>query len=766
MINSRIPVLSSVPFPSDEIDPKQKDQKWINQYARAIFANFTGSQRDVFYNAYERYREQRLYCKGNQSPDRYRKLKGQPKKGAPAGGSTSDRALDMRVFKMGPYYVNVATGLLSRAGFAPTCQPIDIFSLDEIDTLKVRTQVLMKQKEFLAGLGFGQQIPELEGLPRDENELELALSLNGKSRAAMKMEVLLQKDLDGSNFEQCMTEVDRDLVEVLAAVCKDDQLPNGKNTVNRIRPEDFLCGPSRYEDFRDCVYMASIKPMSLAQIKKIDSAKGEKKRQLTETIFRDLAQMVDRGSTNATNATDARYPGYNETTEYDQRMLNVMHFEFRSDNVAVFKVGQDPFGNMFVRNRPFDYNPAREKDVVEKVKENTPVIYEGYLIVNTEYTFGCGVQANMRLDPVSGLPMFSYHPYLPNTSCLGEQLPPSIDFIMSCRQKLHDHLAASVPKGYAYDMDAIDNIALKKGAEKMNAGDIIAFHRATGNYLYRGRDVMNKGDGPRASEGITEKENGMSGDVERLVGLIRNEIEMLERFTSLGGATSANDPRPEVGKATTEIAIEGTNNALQYLYKAKRMLFRSVCNSLVQRRKNQEELKKDGDPDIIRRDFMIRVDNLPTQDEWNKLYARAEKALAQKEITAGDMVKIERARTLAEAQMVFIVRERQNAEQAAAAAKQNQEATFQAQMEAPKETERAKQQTLQVESSLKMQESEQSFQNQLALQRERYAAEMALEDKRLASKEATAFLQNLMKGTIEERKIQSKEVQLTEKEAE
>jgi hypothetical protein len=61
-------------FPSHTIDGSLKDDKWIAQYLKAAWTDFSSYYPNQMYNGRDKYHEIKLYMYGKQSVSRYKKL--------------------------------------------------------------------------------------------------------------------------------------------------------------------------------------------------------------------------------------------------------------------------------------------------------------------------------------------------------------------------------------------------------------------------------------------------------------------------------------------------------------------------------------------------------------------------------------------------------------------------------------------------------------------------------------------------------------------
>jgi G:T/U-mismatch repair DNA glycosylase len=173
-------------------------------------------------------------------------------------------------------------------------------------------------------------------------------------------------------------------------------------------------------------------------------------------------------------------------------------------------------------------------------------------------------------------------------------------------------------------------------------------------------------------------------------------IMLLQEITGANGAVAGANPAVDQGKGTTELAIQGSQNTLEYLFYAKQSRFERVCRALVSN-------IKANDPDLAARTMQVKVEQVPTQEEWFQFYQNLAIYGTNGLITPADDAAIREVKNLKEARRLLASRAKRKRLQDMEDATAREQSAAQVQMQSAQSAEQGKQATLQLESQLQMQ---------------------------------------------------------------
>lgn len=572
------------------IDPAQKDEKWVLNYLKTFHSEFIQRRGKIFYNNRDQYVTNSKYALGKQDMAQYKTLVGcKP-------GTDSAMNTNFDIFPIMPKFVNIITSNLTKKGYNIECNPIDPLAQDEIRNTRYMLETKMRLKELIQEISdiSGIDFTEGEEIPDSIEEIELHMELKEKHKMATAMEEALTLIFYINNFDLISDQVDRDLVTKGAGCLKDYLDVNGMPTVRRVDVNNLITKYSKDPYFRSCEAFGEVRYLTVAELE------SEIGMELTKEQ-RDI--IADKFSYNQTNK--ARSSTYNDEklSDYDYRfgspddgmLVSVLDGEFQSVNTEYYEKKADKRGNSRTYKKKFGYeSPKNSKYKREVTKMSYQVWYSGLWVLGTDMIFNAGIVRDMKVPKSSfEKALSSFHLAAPgmeemhNTS-VAEIMIPVIDDIQVNVIKLRQAVAAAKPKGLAIDVDGLQNISKGKGAQNFKPLELVAIYNETGNQLYNSRDM----EGKNARIPITELENGMAKDVMLHINIINFNISLLQDISGLNQISDASTPDPDMLKGVAQLAMQGTSDAIKNLLDARKYLFESVSKSLMLRTQDAVKTKK------------------------------------------------------------------------------------------------------------------------------------------------------------------------------
>lgn len=686
--------IQTAAFPDlTELNPKSKNKGYCMQYGRAYISHCLNSGSRDFYLARinGRYKMAADYANGIQRVKAILKdADGTPD----IGGDKINLRQPLKLLKKS---LRAVDGKLKDHDFVATVTAIDATAQDERKDYENRMRVQMQHGEWLKSMGIDMGGPQGQGadIPVDEDELAQHMEVKYRHRDAYLLEMKLSLALYLAKYDQ------------QNRLCLQDETTYGSSVLflglrgalrlpQRINPGNCFFLPADSEDYPNLQAGAHVEKISLAQLLKEVAADPD-----TTLSTADVEQLQSIARQNMTNGGNGYY--YDDTLGHRPEMagqLEVVRFSFKSQDEEVRTEGTTKFGNPIIREKPASY--ATERKDVKVHRRQFSNWYGGTLIVGTELGYGCGKVYEQMRDEDNP---FDCHPLYIVTSpdmrggyteSVVEQCYVLVDMACEAWVKLRHLLNTMVGSWTEFDIDAIEAGALQKGnGDKMSASETIA-HFFKNRYIAARKTV----DGYEGKVGniVTSGELPFQNELAEYWNTIAQCRQQIEDVTGINGSIAADDPASRQGAATTQLAIAGAENTLDYLYFAKQSRFERVCRALAVSikqsearspltgpvppgfRGNGEELVGTSDT-LGARVIQTKIERKPTDKQWDTFYGAANQALAQKEITLADFGFIQNVDNLKQAQVLLGIRAKRNVMQASQAAQQRTSMTSQQQQE-------------------------------------------------------------------------------------
>ncbi|GAA4391826.1 hypothetical protein [Hymenobacter koreensis] len=714
-ININEPLVSAAAYPNlAECDPRKKNKAYILQYGRAhVSAYLNSSSRDFLNGRLSgRYRQAELYATGHQDAGQYAVLKDEskPERADKDGfrtvpsGATKTSKLDRRILELLPKRRRSALALLREADFDPIITFLDAVAQEEKAQQEAKLRAWMNERAGMSAVAqeAGMPVPNENDIPLDEDELKFMLA-EYKVAGVADLETQIVKAMEQAAFAEQERACESDDATYGSSVVY-MALAGNKRLPRRVHPGDALMLPSQSATYQHLQAGAHVERVPLAQV--LHEIEQDKHTTLQADELEHLKQLATPASPNGTFYYD---PALGEDPVLGGT-LEVIRFSFISTDEVVKTDGQNKVGNRLVRDHPATYtepkNPNR-KVVRQKVSN----VYEGTLINNTAIGYGCRLAHEQLRDEKNP---FVAHPFYVVTTpdllgglsnSLVEQGMVPVDFAMREWMRLQDVLATAVTHGIQINKGVLEQVVLEKGTTPEKAEkDILEMFFKKKVLVYHGLTE----DGTPLPPPIQQFINDISPIVNMHWANIQQAKLLLEEITGVNGAVSGANPASRQGKGVTDLAIAGAENAMGYLFDAKQWRIESVYKAIARSLKGHSEA-------VAVRDMDVKVERKPTQEQWARFYAAADKALETKEITLADFAYVTQVDNLKQAYFLLSVRAKRNMAQQQQMAQQNTEFTTQAQIQSAQEAEKAKQSTIQMQAELDMRRDAYARETQLML---------------------------------------------------
>ena len=191
------------------------------------------------------------------------------------------------------------------------------------------------------------------------------------------------------------------------------------------------------------------------------------------------------------------------------------------------------------------------------------MVYSGIYIVGTDFVLNYGLAKNMMRNQ-SNLTetKLSYVIYAPGThkminKSMVERMIPFADQIQLAHLKLQQIIAKARPKGAAFELGALENVSKGDGGT-FTPMELQEIYDQTGNIYYR---TLNDEGQPTSAAPVQELENGIGGDMQKLISIYQHNLQMIRDVTGVNEAREGAKPSSEALVGVQKLQLMASNNA-------------------------------------------------------------------------------------------------------------------------------------------------------------------------------------------------------------
>jgi hypothetical protein len=713
-------------YPHNTVVPTgaEEQKEFFLSAARHLYDQHEKEGVNLFYKKRTQYKENAEWAMGSKSAEHLREQLSME-----AGDGDEFVKLDFDVPSFIPRFRDAGVNSILGLTYRPEVSATDKTSINRKAKYRTEVEAMVKLKPLLeqlapelaqlAGEGMvGPSDPSMEPqmeMPQDLEELKLWEQMPPRMREEVAMEMFLNKTLNVNDWEEVRQRWCEDLVDQSVAVTKDYLDEAGYIRLRYVNPASFIVGFSEHSDFRNAEFMGEIVPKNFHEIKK------EAGDQFKPEVWEELKKFS---------------ASYNNGGSNTDKQIEVLDLEFRAERYLVTEKKETKYGTEATYLKPQDYNaPKNSKYKREVDKSKYFVVARVKWIVGTEYVYDFGIQQDMKRDKRNlKVAEFSYHPIAVGmkngkNKSLVERMIPVEKNIQRKLIKLQHLILEAVPKGIGIEVGSLEGVF-----EGMAPLDIVRMFKQKGTMPYRRRD-LESGEEMNGAP-LTELENGMARDVERLMSMVELDIRQLEDVTGINRIAAAGAPVSTDLNGTTAMAIQGTNKLLQHYYKADQRTIERLMRGIILRM--PDAFKRDNIRDFYASaigdanaaylsvfdtahlcDYDVSAQPEPDEEEIAKLEQYITNALAKRDasnqggITLSDaiMAREHLKSSTKLAWQYLTLREKKLRELDAQQAQQNTEMNMQQNQAAAEQAAQAKLQELQAEFELKAQFSSSEWEN-------------------------------------------------------
>jgi len=549
---------------------------------------------------------------------------------------------DLRNMKLTSTILESIVGKLNKQRFRPTISMIDALAMDERTDMKAKMELAMYLKQ--QGME-SEQIMQQIGLspdevPMDTTELQIMIDCMPQFVEEMNLELALNKIGHENGLDTLARMVDYD--DAITAVRGHYiNRVNGKRQIEWLDPLNSGHSMSFYPDGRDIVWSYRIRPVPVEQVR-IEAQEDLTDEQLNNLRGGQFSLLYNwLFWWNSSNQQNYLTTFTNTYTDY----VLVMDFEFVSTDLLYTNVKNGRAYNGYTKK-----TPGKDGDVFTAKVQN---LFGGKYICGSGYIYDYGVKAGVRQPivtknedafKVNASKVYGSFVWHHSSLIRGESVSiidrakPHIDAIEDTFKKFKTYVKEFLPWMIRVDQDALADLAMKEGDE-VTAEDLMT------TLLERGIGVVSssayKGfHNASVKDALTIIANDGGGNLNVLWGLMLQQINLLHDVVGVPKIDTGGGVSPEQGKAVSQMLLQGSENVLSGLMAAKIGLYTSLWENLmydiIQAGEagvvgNKSFSIPQGNPD--ERIPNLVVEPLPTDMDWQDLYAKAQQALAAGSLT-------------------------------------------------------------------------------------------------------------------------------------
>ena len=764
MINTNV---TNSAFPSQVVpEAEKKTLEYGLQVGQAIeYEWFRGGRLNSgkWNQGYTNFNRLRLYARGEQPVQKY-------KDELSINGDLSYLNLDWKPVPIIPKFLDIVVNGIASKDYEINAYAQDPFSQQQRTDYAegLMQDMLVKDQALKLGEATGMNflLNDEKDIPESDEELEIHMQLNYKQSMEIAQEEVIDNVLAFNKFQLTKKRVIEDIVTIGIGAIKTQFNKSEGVIVDYVDPSNMVYSYSNDPNFEDIWYVGEIKSLTIPEIKK----------QFPSLTIEELESMQ-------------RYPGrqgYIANPNYDNDLIQVLYFEYKTYVDQVFKIKKTDQGLEKTLQKEDFFNPP-ESDNFDRVSRSIEVLYSGVKVMGVPQMIEWKMAENMT-RPKSDLTKVNMnyvicapHIYQGRINSLVGRMTSFADMIQLTSLKLQQVIARMVPDGVFVDVDGLAEVDLGNGTN-YNPQEALNMYFQTGSIV--GRSLTQDGDPNRGKVPIQELQSSSgNAKIQALIATYQYYLQMIRDVTGLNEARDGSLPDKDALVGLQKMAANASNIATKHILDASLYLTLRACENISLRvadvlefpltnnalkssigRFNTATLDEIKDMHLY--DFGLYLNLEPEDEEKAMIEQNIQMALQQNQIYLEDAIDIREIKNISLANQVLKYRriKKQKEDQAAqtaqiqAQAQANAQAAEAAAMSEVQKNEAMTQSKVQIEQA-KSQFEIQRMQTDAQLKTQ-LMAEQFQYDLQLAQMESTKISQK--EADIEDRKDKRTKLQATQ----
>lgn len=711
---------SGYSYPDPMASAKEKGTaKYILQYGKAMYHHFNRSGYRMFLNDRQNYKKRTAYAQGNQPVDPYKKRLDCWDDEAGADVYVN---INWQILNLATKLINIMIGKIVKLEYDSICTPIDPVSVDAKRQRRSMMEAYQENEKFFADMGIGLSKEQLGFdpaiMPKTSDEMDIHMDMHDKDRMALEAELAIELAKQNNNFEQVRKEYIMEMVYHGIGAVEERNNQEGITKIKNLHTESVIAGNSKSEDFKDISHAGYVENITFGELKVLAQS------QFTDDQYKDIYEnhfkKTDVGHGNDPSNVNSYGRSQHQSEE---KTGTIMKFYFKSTNTQPYEKKKDSRGNR--RMYPTEPGKGSSKEYKEKyietgereiITDSYEVVYEGTWIVGTEFVFNYGLLVDMEVTKSNmcetNIPIHIFAPNMYDGKVVSvvNEMIPILDEIQVNWLQFQHAISKYIPDGPSVDIDGLLNVAMGKGGKNMTPKELMKMFYKTGTHVYKGSQLNGQNGNGKPIQILTNSNSESAG---AFLNNVFTLINVLRGITGLNESADASTPSADALVGTSQLALAGTENALEYLYHGDRMMLKHIAESTVLLTQNAVKRRKisgfvnalgessarfwEVNKDISLREFGIEVNPRPSGQERAAFLTTLGNAYAKGTLSTADYLDLQQIKNLKLATQLMKVREKRNKAEADQANQANIQQQSQANQESAMAVEQAKQQTLQLD---------------------------------------------------------------------
>lgn len=566
-------------YPSPLTDPRNKNYDYILKYVEAAWSDGKSyTPTTMFWYGRSRMAEIREYAQGKQSVTKYKKTL--------IGDGVTDKTsfnVDWNPISFLTKFREIAISKILQRDFDIEAFCVDPLAKSEEDAYfnQMKVKIIAREAAQQAGADISM-FPSLQsqtGEAEDLEQLAMQQKFGYKHQKAMESELGISLIQNQNKFGERRKRVVENLFDFGIGGYKEWIDENGMVKLREVMPENLITSYCLKNDFSDLVHAGEVVFVSVTDLAPYFSPEQ------LDYICKEVAGKY--GNPN-------QYPIANIVGRtWDKFHVAVFDFEFIDFDSTVYKKEIDTYGNL--RTYKSDFSNMSNAATIEFFKgQQEPrymdvtrkVIRKGKWLIGTKMMYDWGLSENMKRKQSSWWDTsLSYHLYswnFQNMSFAGitERLMTLEDSLCLTWYKLQNLRNKLIPYLIKLDLNALEGTNFSKGGKKMTPSDLVDFMMQEFVVLYRSTDLLSRN--PNYDPARIEA-TGQLQAYKLLYEELQQGLQLMRDVTGLNEITDGSTPNSKNLTATTNAAIDSTNNALYLVMNADKELTNMLSDAIVQR---------------------------------------------------------------------------------------------------------------------------------------------------------------------------------------
>jgi hypothetical protein len=583
----------------------------------------------------------------------------------------SERAFDIKAYSQDPYGVSKRTEYMESV-------LRDMYTKDLSNFVQENFNIALFEN------------PE-EDLPETREELEVHMQLTYKQAVEIAEEQAINTLLDGNNYDLTKKRFYYDLTTIGIGAIKNRFTLSEGIMVEYVDPANLVYSYTEDPNFQDIYYVGEVKDVTINEIKKqFPNLTNEDLKRISKTSYQSNS-YYDRPLNNSASP--------------DVNTVQVLYFNFKTYMNEVYKVKETATGASKVVLRDDQFDPPVEmlEEQFGKLSRSLEVLYEGVLILGTDYLLQWELAKNM-MRPKSdhtkvkmNYSIVAPRMYKGKIESLVSRITGFADMIQLTHLKLQQVLSRIVPDGVYLDADGLAEIDLGNGTN-YNPQEALNMFFQTGSVI--GRSFTQEGDMNPGKVPIQEITSGSGGNkMASLIQTYNYYLQMIRDTTGLNEARDGSTPDSKALVGIQKIAAANSNTATRHILTAGLFLTADLAECLSLRISDVLEYSPTRDAfiqkigghnvatleemgDLHLYDFGIFLELTPDDEEKQMLENNIQTALSAGLIDLEDAIDIREIRNIKLANQVLKIRRKKKLQRDQAMQQQNIQAQAQANAQA------------------------------------------------------------------------------------